>query len=276
MKSTQKNQRADLFVLAECSIMIALSTVLSIFKIFEMPYGGSITIASMLPIAIVAYRHGIKAGVGTALTASVIQMLLGLKNFSYFTTLTSFVALAVFDYILAFGIFGIAGIFRNRVKGQNLALALGTLLATLMRYVFHVISGATVWAGLSIPTEAALIYSISYNATYMIPECIIHTLVAVYLGSALDFSKRIPTRKATEKLDTVSVYLYAGSGLAVLAGLIADTVLVFSKLQDSESGELVITNIASVDFVTLAVVTVAAAATAVALALIARHRSPLR
>lgn len=260
-------------MLAECSIMIALSTVLSIFKIFEMPYGGSITIASMLPIALVAYRHGAKIGLGTAFTAAVMQMLLGLKNFSYFTTLTSFIALAVFDYLLAFGIFGLAGIFRRHIKEQNLSLALGVLFATVIRYVFHVISGATVWAGLSIPTEAALIYSISYNATYMIPECIIHTLVAIYLGSALDFTKRIPTRKINEKLDTVSVYLYAGSGLAALAGLIADTVLVFSKLQDPESGEFVITNIVAVNFTAIAIISVAAAAVALVLSLIAHRRT---
>lgn len=272
MKSKQKNQRADLFVLAECSIMIALSTVLSIFKIFEMPYGGSITIASMLPIALVAYRHGAKIGLGTAFTAAIMQMLLGLKNFSYFTTLTSFIALAVFDYLLAFGIFGLAGIFRRHIKEQNLSLALGVLFATVIRYVFHVISGATVWAGLSIPTEAALVYSISYNATYMIPECIIHTLVAIYLGSALDFTKRIPTRKINEKLDTVSVYLYAGSGLAALAGLIADTVLVFSKLQDP-SGEFVITNIVAVNFTAIAIISVAAVAVAIVLSLIAHRRT---
>ncbi len=44
--------------LVECAIMIALATVLSMVKLAELPYGGSITIASMLPIAIIAYRRG--------------------------------------------------------------------------------------------------------------------------------------------------------------------------------------------------------------------------
>ena len=70
--------------MTECSVMIALATVLSFFKLAEMPYGGSITVASMLPIVIAVYRNGGRWGLGTALVASAIQLLLGLKNFSYF------------------------------------------------------------------------------------------------------------------------------------------------------------------------------------------------
>ena len=93
-------------VLTECSIMIALSTVLSIVEIFRMPYGGSITLASMLPIVILAFRHGVGVGSGSALVASLIQLLLGLKNFQPFTTWQSIIALALFDYVLAFTVFG--------------------------------------------------------------------------------------------------------------------------------------------------------------------------
>ena len=160
--------RSNLTILTECSIMIALSAVLSVFKLFEMPYGGSITLASFLPIVVLAYRHGLKYGLGSAAVASLIQMLLGLKNFSYFTTVESFIVLALFDYVIAFAVFGLAGIFRNTLKKQSLSMAAGAAMASILRYVCHVISGATVWAGLSIPTEAALIYSFSYNATYMI------------------------------------------------------------------------------------------------------------
>ena len=80
-------------ILTECSIMIALSTVLSVIKLFEMPYGGSITLASMLPIVIIAHRYGAKHGFASALVTSLIQALLGMKNFSYFTTPLSLVAL---------------------------------------------------------------------------------------------------------------------------------------------------------------------------------------
>ena len=59
MKSSQTTRK-----LIEGSMMIALATVLSIFKLVEMPYGGSVTLASMLPVIIFAYRHGILWGLG--------------------------------------------------------------------------------------------------------------------------------------------------------------------------------------------------------------------
>ena len=49
-------------MMAESAIMLALATVLSIFKLYELPYGGSITIASMLPLLIIAYRYGTGLG----------------------------------------------------------------------------------------------------------------------------------------------------------------------------------------------------------------------
>lgn len=261
MNSKKTNVRA----LTECSIMIALSTVLSVIKIFEMPYGGSITLASMLPIVIIAYRLGIKYGLATAAVTSVIQLLLGLSNFSYFTTWYSLVALAVLDYIVAFCAFGLSGLFRNVIGKQNMALAAGAATASVIRYVCHVISGATVWAGLSIPTEAALIYSLSYNATYMIPETIILVLCAAYLGSAVDFRAASPTRIKNEKLDTASAYCLLGAGLSLISALIVDTILVFSKLQNGDSGELDITAIGSVNWLALAIVTAVALAVAAAL-----------
>ena len=135
--------KRTLLTLTECSIMIALSTVLSIVKLFEMPYGGSITPAAMLPIVIISYRHGMKVGVGTALVSSIIQLLLGLNNLSYFTTWYSILALVFFDYVLAFTVFGVAGAFRRMTKLQSVSLPLGALAASIVRYLCHTISGAT-------------------------------------------------------------------------------------------------------------------------------------
>ena len=263
----------SLVTLTECAIMIALSTVLSVFKLFEMPYGGSITLASILPLVVLSYRHRVRYGVPSALTASLIQALLGLKNFSYFTTWQSVVALLVFDYVVAFAIFGFAGIFKKSIKAQNLSMIAGAFFTSVIRYVCHVISGATVWAGLSIPTEAALFYSLSYNATYMIPETIILVLCTAYLGSALDFRREIPMRIKSEKLDTVSVYTLIGAGLVLLAALITDTVLVFSKLQNYDSGEFTITAIKDVNWLAFTIVTAIGIAVAGALASFAIRRS---
>lgn len=270
MKSKTKG---SLLTLTECSLMIALATVLSTFPLFEMPYGGSITLASFVPIVVIAYRHGIKTGLGTASVAAVIQMLLGLKNFSYFTTWQSIVALAIFDYVIAFAVFGLCGIFRKTFKNQSLSIVTGALLASVIRYICHVISGATIWAGLSIPTEAALLYSLSYNATYMIPETIILVLCAGYLASALDFRTKELRRLKSEKLDNSSYWCITSAGLVLLAALIADTVLVFSKLQSYDSGEFVISALADVNWLAIAILTAAAALISAVLILIARSLS---
>ncbi len=250
--------------------MIALSTVLSLFKLLEMPYGGSVTFASMLPIVVFAYRHGARWGIGAALTTSVIQLLLGLKNFSYFTTWQSIVALAIFDYILAFAVFGIAPLFKKKLP-YAAAIFASALVPSVIRYIFHVISGATVWAGLSIPTEAALLYSISYNATYMIPESIVLVTAAVYLASALDFSKTVPTRnRAKESTDYLPKTLGA---LVIVFAVIFDTVKIFEVIQDADTGDFVIKNLAYANWWAIGGVTLAALVIFVAILELARRRA---
>ena len=256
----------------ECSMMIALSTVFSLVKIIDMPYGGSVTIASMLPIVIAAYRHGFLWGLGTALANSVIQVLLGVNNLSYFTTWQSILAIILLDYIVAFGVFAISGLFRRIEKRQNLAFLYGILVASLLRYICHVVSGATVWAGLSIPTNAALIYSLSYNATYMIPETIVLIAVGIYLTSMIDFRNQYPTRIKTESVDKVELYSIVFAWLILIATLIANIVLIAPYLQDPESGEFVFTYLGDVNYVRLSVVNVVGIVMAIGLFVFAKVR----
>lgn len=248
-----------ILILTESAVMIALATVLSIVKIIDMPYGGSVTPAAMLPIAVIAYRHGMKYGMGAALVASLIQLLLGLENFSYVTGWVSYVALAVFDYVIAYLGFGLAGVFKKIITSQALAITAGVSISNLIRYICHVIAGATVWAGLPIPDGAALVYSLSYNATYMVPETIIMALVALYLGSVVDFRVKVPTRMQKEKLDKTAFSCYTAAGIVALGGLVADTAIIFSKLQDAESGEFTLAGLASVNWVAFAIVTASCA-----------------
>ena len=263
--------KSRVLTLTECSIMIALSTVLSVLKIFEMPYGGSITLASMLPIVIIAYRHGTRYGLASAGVTAVIQMLLGLKNFSYFTSPASFIALAVFDYVLAFLVFGLAGIFKRSIKNQSTSVLTGALLASVLRYICHVISGATVWAGLSIPTEAALLYSLSYNATYMLPETIVLVTAATYLASAVDFSRSTPTRSHKTE---ASAYVPKTLGALVLVfAVIFDTVKIFEVIQDAESGDFVISNLAYANWTAVGIVSAIATAIFIFLAVYAKKHT---
>ncbi|MBQ7847265.1 MAG: energy-coupled thiamine transporter ThiT [Clostridia bacterium] len=250
MTQLASKQRTSLALrLAESGIMLALATVLSLLKLADLPYGGSITPASMFPILLIAYRHGTGHGLLVATLYGAIQQLLGLNTLSYFSTWYSIVAIILLDYVVAFAVAGLGGIFKKKLKSQALALVLGALLVTVLRYLCHVISGCTVWAGMSIPTQAALIYSFIYNATYMLPEGIILVLAAYYLGSCLDFSKKLPVRVRRFAIPACDWLTIAGGG-ALLAALAYDVAKVFSLLQDGETGEFTLTVLtsASMDF----------------------------
>ena len=269
MKTKSSKQ---IVAMIECSMMIALSTVFSLIKIIDMPYGGSVTIASMLPIVIAAYRHGFLWGLGTALTNSVIQLLLGINNLSYFSTWQSIVAIILLDYVVAFGVFAISGLFRRIEKRQNIAFLYGILASSVLRYVCHVISGATVWAGLSIPDNAALLYSLSYNATYMLPETIVLVAIGVYLASVVDFRAQYPTRMKTERLDKVEVYTSIFAWVTVIATMVVDIVLIAPFLQDPESGEFVFTHLGGVEYIPLSIVSAVGILMSVALFVISAVR----
>lgn len=266
MKSTVKTKKT-----VECALMVALSTVLSLFHLVQMPYGGSVTPASLFPIVLLSYRHGMRWGFGAGLAYGVIQQLLGLNNLSYFTTWQSVVAIILLDYLLAFAAGGLGGVFRRGVRTQSLSMVCGGALACLVRYACHVISGATVWAGLSIPTEAALAYSLIYNATYMIPETVVLVLVAYYLGSVLDFRReqpvRLSTRTGTRGADACA-FAAGGVGVAALAVSVS---LIFAHMQHPESGEFDISYLAVDSFAGsfwMAVVLMCAIAAATATALL--------
>ncbi|MBQ8605290.1 MAG: energy-coupled thiamine transporter ThiT [Clostridia bacterium] len=242
MKKTRK--------LIECALLVAIAAVLSFVKLADLPYGGSVTAASMLPILIIAYRHGLGYGLGSGLVFAIIQQLMGLNNLSYVTGWKSVVAVIVLDYILAFAVLGFGGVFKGKLRHSGAELALGALLTCLVRYGFHVIAGATVWAGLSIPDSAALGYSFVYNATYMIPETIVLVIAGYYIASVMDFEKDIPVRKAREKGGVLQIV----SGLILSAALIFDTVAVFSVLQDGETGEFCMPNIVNAPWLAIAIV----------------------
>jgi len=190
------SQRTVKLVVA--GVMIALATVLSIIKVFELPYGGSITLFSMLPIAFFSYRYGIKWGLFIGLIHGCIQMLLGsggLRGMSF----GSLVGVVVFDYLLAFAVLGFAGLFRNKIKNPAWSFTLGAIVAGFLRFISHIFAGFLFWGEYAewyfsnegfefgawvlehiSGSALALIYSTVYNASYMLPEIAI-TAVGAFL-----------------------------------------------------------------------------------------------
>ncbi len=174
--------------MTETAIMVALATVLSLFTIANLPFGGSVTICSMLPMVLIAYRYKWKWGLIAGAVYGLVQMVIGLNNLSYATSFLAAITIILFDYLIAFGVIGFAGVFRDKLgKHQALELIAGSLLACALRYICHFISGWTVWGGWAPEGTPAWLYSLTYNASYMIPEAIVTTAAALILGLIVDF-----------------------------------------------------------------------------------------
>lgn len=194
-------------ILTESAIMIALATVLSLLKIWEAPYGGSVTVVSMAPIIILSLRRGVKTGLLAGFAHSLIQLLLGLNNVAWVPDAGGIVLCILTDYILPFTLLGLGGCFRNVkfTKNDNtnliIAAVLGTLLVTLLRYFSHIVSGAVIWYALDLewyaddPTHIVNLYgpwlfSVIYNGGYMVPEIITTTIATPILYTALSKVKK--------------------------------------------------------------------------------------
>ncbi|MBE6885020.1 MAG: energy-coupled thiamine transporter ThiT [Ruminococcaceae bacterium] len=173
-------------IMVECAIMIAVATVLSTFlKVYEAPLGGSVTVASMAPIIILSYRHGVKWGVESALIYSLIQLILGLGSVAWVPTVGGILLCVLFDYVIAFTLVGFAGIFKKLIPNEYVGITVGTFVACLMRFLCHLVSGAVVWYEITkagqwndvVNQFGMWAYSLIYNAQYMVPETIITVIV---------------------------------------------------------------------------------------------------
>ena len=91
--------------LTESAVFIALGTILSILKI-DLPFGGGVTIACMLPLVLISHRWGWKWGLLTAFVFGVIQMFLGLDNVGYAANFIMAVGIIFLDYIIAYTVIG--------------------------------------------------------------------------------------------------------------------------------------------------------------------------
>ena len=160
-----KKSRLTAKQLAFCAMSIALGTVLSNIKLFHFPYGGSITLLSMLVICLPGYFFGLGAGLMTGVAHGILQLLID----PYVLYPMQFVV----DYLLAFGALGLSGIFCNSKFG----LIKGYIAGILGRYVFTVISGWIFFGAYAWEGWAPLPYSLAYNGSYIFPEAAITVII---------------------------------------------------------------------------------------------------
>lgn len=200
-------KRSKTRVLIECAMMVALSSVLGMIVIYEAPFGGSVTLFSLVPMLLIGFRHGAKWGFAASFVYSVINLIMGLKNLAYIPTPEGIIACIFLDYIIAFTIIGVAGFFRNIQVFKNqtvnfiFATTVGTLVAMVLRFICHVISGAVIWYSLTKgwypddPTHIVnqygpWLYSTVYNLTFTGPEVLLTLLATPVIRKLLDIVDR--------------------------------------------------------------------------------------
>ena len=207
MKENKKRIEAITLSAVMIAFAVSISAICAVMPFLNLPFGGGFTVASMLPIILVAYMYGTKWGLLTAFAYSIMQMLLGFNTVSAFfmpgdsqMVWWRAILVVLIDYVIAYTVLGLGGIFRRKF-GARKALVLGSVFAISLRYLAHIMSGAIffgAWAewfftqdgfyswGQAIleafsGTSLSIVYSIIYNGTYMIPEIIITAIVACFV-----------------------------------------------------------------------------------------------
>ena len=209
--------------ITESAMLLAVAIVLELVsKMFipEMPFGGQVTLVSMLPVVLISYRHGVKWGLAAGVTYALLEMALGAKTVAaafqpgYFgdgiMLLNAFI-MCVLDYLVAFTVLGLGGCFRNRIERPGAALTAGVLVALGARYLAHIASGYILFAGWAgwfftqegfpnwgaqlvkalSPEALGLTYSVVYNGFYMIPEIVFTMIASVLLARIPGIVKKV-------------------------------------------------------------------------------------
>ena len=200
--------------MTESAMLLSLAVVLDVVsKMFipPMTFGGQVTLASMLPVVLIGYRYGIRWGMASGFCYGLIQMALGGGTVAaafqpgFFgegrMILNAFIMCAL-DYMLAYSLLGLAGVFRNVIVTPSLALMLGTVTAMTARYLAHVTSGYILFSSWAVwfftqdgfpawgavlvetlsPEMLGLAYSAVYNGMYMVPETILTAIAAALIA----------------------------------------------------------------------------------------------
>ena len=189
--------------LVESALFVAIATVLSILKI-DLPFGGGVTIVSMLPLVLISHRWGWKWGVLTAFAYSLIQLLLGLDNVGYATTFATVLGVIFLDYVIAYTVIGFSGAMEKPFGKSLKAVMIGIAVVFVGRFLCHYITGVWIWGGwmpenfMNMTMTSPWMYSLLYNGWYMLAELVVTEIVAALLYKPLKkfiYGEDIPAGK---------------------------------------------------------------------------------
>ncbi len=167
---------------------LALGFITSYVRIIDMPWGGSVTLCSMLFITLIGYWYGPKVGLTAGFAYGILQFLQGGGDF-----ILSLMQVCM-DYILAFASLGLSGFFFRSKNG----LIKGYLLAILARGFFHTIGGYLYWMEYmpeSFPKSISFLYPFAYNYAYLLVEAFI-TIVILSLPPVKNAMVRVKAMAA--------------------------------------------------------------------------------
>lgn len=149
-----------------CAAAMALAMITSNIKLYDPPFGGSITLFSMLFICLIGYWFGLRTGLMAACAYGILQLVTNPYIISIPQMLT--------DYLFAFGALGLSGVFAGKKHG----LVKGYLLGVVGRFIFTFLSGMIFFGiyaadyGMSAP-----VYSFVYNGSYIGGEALLTVIV---------------------------------------------------------------------------------------------------
>ena len=164
-KDSEKKAKLTTKQLVFSAVAVALAMVCSMIKFADLPMGGSVTLFSMLFIVLIGYWYGPSVGIMTAVAYGLLQFV----TEPIFYTIPQM----LIDYPCAFGALGLAGFFAGKKHG----LQIGYVVGVLGRYAFAVLSGVVFFGAYAPEGTPAIVYSLGYNATYLVPEAVITLIV---------------------------------------------------------------------------------------------------
>lgn len=170
-----RHETLDTRTLVTSALLLALAVGLEQLRIIHMPQGGSVTAGAMVPLIFIAYRFG----VGTGVLAGFAYGLLNMLQDPFILHPVQ----VLFDYPLPFMAMGLAGLKRQHQY-------FGVALAFLLRFACHFISGVVFFGSYAPEGMSPVLYSLVFNASYLVPEMLICCLVL----------KVMPVKKLTERM----------------------------------------------------------------------------
>lgn len=183
-------QMSHTATLVEGALMIAVAFVLSFLTVSPLPFGGSISLVSTLPLILMSYRHGAGWGVGTASIYGLLQMFQGFQNVLAVpaSNVYAMIGCALLDYILAYAVIGLSGPIGRRFSNHTASIIAGVGITGILRYLSSVLSGVLIWSQYVWGGWSLWPYSFVYNATWCVPDVLLTLIVMLILSKIPAFS----------------------------------------------------------------------------------------